>query len=364
MKNLFFSLLASLLLVGCCGEQSLSVIVENDVNFDRNNESVELPLAELYAKFGQDLSKVAVFENGIEIASQLTKDVLLFQASVAANSQNKYEIKINEVKTDFPSKVTGRLVPERKDDWSWENNVIAFRVYGPALEATGEISNGIDVWLKRTNELVIDKWYKNNVNYHVDHGEGMDAYKVGRTLGAGMLAPIVDGKFALGNNFITGTLLENGPIRTSVLLTYAPYNVGDVEVKETRVITLDAYSHFNKVTSTFSGDFEALPAAVGIILRGEGEEISKLDQAVAYSEPADPENGTTHIGVIMTDNCEFTEIDAHLAALTQVKNGEGVTFLTGAGWSKFGYANNASWKEEVVKQEIMMNNPLVVTIEK
>jgi len=41
---------------------------------------------------------------------------------------------------------TGRLVPERKDDFTWENNRSAFRLYGPALKATGEISNGMDFW--------------------------------------------------------------------------------------------------------------------------------------------------------------------------------------------------------------------------
>ena len=43
------------------------------------------------------------------------------------------------------AKVFGRHVPERKDDFAWENDRIAFRMYGPALEADGEISSGIDV---------------------------------------------------------------------------------------------------------------------------------------------------------------------------------------------------------------------------
>ena len=47
-----------------------------------------------------------------------------------------------------------------KDDFAWENDKIAFRMYGPALEADGEVSSGIDVWSKSTPRLVINDWYQ------------------------------------------------------------------------------------------------------------------------------------------------------------------------------------------------------------
>ncbi len=56
--------------------------------------------------------------------------------------------------------VFGRAIPERKDDFAWENKVVAYRIYGPALEATGEISSGIDVWSKRIPNFVVDSFYK------------------------------------------------------------------------------------------------------------------------------------------------------------------------------------------------------------
>ena len=84
-------------------------------------------------------------------------------------------------------KVFGRYVPERKDDFAWENDKIAFRMYGKALEATNENAFGIDVWAKRTDKMVLDKWYKTG-DYHADHGDGLDYYSVGFTLGAGDIA--------------------------------------------------------------------------------------------------------------------------------------------------------------------------------
>lgn len=55
----------------------------------------------------------------------------------------------------------GRAVPERYDDYAWENNKVAYRLYGPALETSPEklITPGIDVWVKCTEKLVIDEWY-------------------------------------------------------------------------------------------------------------------------------------------------------------------------------------------------------------
>ena len=42
---------------------------------------------------------------------------------------------------------------------AWENDRIAFRTYGPALQATGEKAFGYDIWVKRTNDLVVENRY-------------------------------------------------------------------------------------------------------------------------------------------------------------------------------------------------------------
>ena len=84
--------------------------------------------------------------------------------------------------SDLPAAAYAAFMPQRKDDIAWENERIAFRVYGPALEATGEISSGLDIWVKRTRKPIIEKWYY-AAEYHKDHGEGLDMYKVGPTRG-------------------------------------------------------------------------------------------------------------------------------------------------------------------------------------
>ena len=51
-----------------------------------------------------------------------------------------------------------RFIPERLDDFAWENDVVAFRVYGPALRGKG-VNSGIDCWFKRGEHPMIDKLY-------------------------------------------------------------------------------------------------------------------------------------------------------------------------------------------------------------
>ena len=92
-------------------------------------------------------------------------------------------------------KVYGRYVPERKDDFAWENEYAAFRMYGPALRPENP-SNGVDLWLKATPELIVDSfYYREHVlgkPYHINYGKGLDCYKVGHTCGAGGLVVMVD----------------------------------------------------------------------------------------------------------------------------------------------------------------------------
>src|ERR1700676_4219083 len=61
-----------------------------------------------------------------------------------------------------------RYVPERMDDIAWENDRIAYRLYGPALEKHEATGSGIDVWVKSTRKMIINEWYRRG-DYHADH---------------------------------------------------------------------------------------------------------------------------------------------------------------------------------------------------
>lgn len=248
---------------------------------------------------------------------------------------------------DLPAFAYGAFLPQRKDDFAWENDRIAFRVYGPALEATGEISSGLDVWCKRTRKPIVEKWYY-RADYHKDHGEGLDMYKVGPSRGCGAAGIWRDGKALVANNFVTWRLLENGPSRVTFELAYAPYDAAGVKVRETRRISLAAGSNLNQIENRFDweGGPDELQAVVGIIKRpgGRPPELAKDGSWMAYWEPEQPGNGSIGCGVVMSSPATFLDTKEELFLQTTVKRGQPLVYYAGAGWTRSGdFPDKDSW---------------------
>ncbi len=363
VSKLILTLLAAVVAISC-SSSSVKIKITNQSGVDGVVNTVEIPVAALQIDRSSAPYLVVKGADGVEIPSQLTyDDMLIFQMSLAPDQSATVEVSTTEVKPNYASKVSGRLVPERKDDWAWESDKIAFRIYGPALQATGEISNGLDVWVKSTSDLVIDKWYKSG-KYHDDHGEGLDYYKVGRSLGAGMLAPLKGKSFDLGLNFLKGETLDNGPIRYTFKVDYAPQQIEGGEVVESRIISLDAGSHFNKITSCFDSakSFE-FPAAIGVISHGKvAKQVGVIaPRVLAYSEPAHKKHGVTHVSVITLDDInEKMVVDKHLAIPVTMKSNTPTTFYSGAGWSKGGFESAESWNDYSIKVQKAIAKPYVV----
>jgi rhamnogalacturonyl hydrolase YesR len=171
-------------------------------------------------------------------------------------------------------RVVARFVPERKDDFAWENDLVAFRVYGPALRANPEDS-GFDCWLKRVPYPILDKWYfeqrtraphSNKIkSYHDDQGEGCDGYKVGNTRGCGGISLWADGKLHNSNAFVAHRLLENTPQRAVFELDYQS-KLGDKTVRETKHITVLMGQRLFQCESRFTIDGKpgAIDVAIGL----------------------------------------------------------------------------------------------------
>ena len=188
--------------------------------------------------------------------------------------------------------VYGRAVPERKDDFAWENGKVAYRVYGPALQATGEISSGIDVWSKRVSNLIINDWYAKDaegqrtknpaLTYHRDTGQGLDSYDVGPTRGCGGTAILSGGKFFVSKNYAHAEILADGPIRLQFRLRYAAWQAGGLEVTEDKIIALDAGTHMNKIQSTFSFEgMSSVRTGIGLATHADSQANASAEDGIA-----------------------------------------------------------------------------------
>jgi len=298
-----------------------------------------------------DLSRDDTQEYGVGAFLLAGEQVLKLHGYLAADARVAPTPPVEGEPQEQPRRAFGRHVPERMDDFAWENDRIAFRMYGPALQATGEISSGIDVWVKSTRRLVIDKWYKKD-DYHHDHGEGLDYYKVGPSRGCGGIG-IWDGKeLHVSKNWTRFKVLQNGPDKVVFELTYAPWKAGDREVREVKRITLEAGSNLNRIESTLESDKPGeLIVGIGITDRGgEGGRVwtDRKRGILAYWEPADPQHGHVGCGVIVDPSrlVDIRRAVGHHLVLVKVEPGKPLVYHAGAGWSKSGDFKDAdTWIE-------------------
>ena len=207
--------------------------------------------------------------SGYFLPTQRFENQLLVQVSLMPNETRKFTLCAlkHGQPSQFPTRLHARFVPERLDDFAWENDRMAFRVYGPALVAE-DGRGGIDIWTKRVRYPIVDKWYKAGpTKYHSDHGEGMDVYKVGQTLGCGGLGYLnKEGKLIPSPVFATSKVITKGPLRLQFTLTYPPVQIDAAKISETRTITMNAGEHFFKVTSSFKteGDTTGIRPVTGL----------------------------------------------------------------------------------------------------
>lgn len=308
-------------------------------------------------------------------------DELLFQADVTANGISKYVILIDSTVALPKSKRTtySRFVPERTDDYAWENNKVGFRTYGPDAQKRieqniegGTLSSGIDIWLKKIEYPVIDKWYAENVKsvgyYHIDHGEGYDPYHVGASRGNGGIGVWEKDSLYVSKNFISYKTIAVGPLRTIFDLSYAPWS--EYGIQETKRISLDLDSNFSKFEISLTSDKKVPDYTIGITLhdnKGEAK-ISKEQGIARHWEPID--DAFVGEGIVI----DPAIVDSAFAHVSQTKDQSNIlvvthpednklTYYAGFAWTKSRQVKDvAGWDAMLIKQQQIVANPLKVMV--
>lgn len=253
-------------------------------------------------------------------------------------------------------KVFGRYVPERKDDFAWENEYAAWRMYGPALRAENP-SNGVDLWLKASPELVVDSFYYREhvlgLPYHINYGKGLDCYKVGHTCGAGGLVVIADDATWIGGAYDRWEILEQSPTKLVFRLEYDSLLVAGHVLQEKITITAEAGEPMNRADVVLLGDYEGeLLVGGGIYMHDTIEHFEVYDHlgTVFYEEDALSDktaaqmnydyNGSTNQGriyiTVRTPDATVTDMqDGNLIAVKPYETGDTLTYYFGATWSEW-----------------------------
>ena len=265
-------------------------------------------------------------------------------------------------------KVMARAVPERADDFVFENDLIAGRFYGEALEGN-PTSPGIDIWVKLPGKLVADEWYEHAVNedpdyYHHNHG-GKDCYKVAVSLGGGASAPFIGGEIRFpATNYRSCEVLEQTPSRVRFALEYPAWEaVEGVPVSLRKEVTLEAGSYFAEVADyyTFPDSLGTLTIAAGIKLHGAQGTVESTHQGEgsfaiwehASDQSIEPEDGMVGVAVVaLQDNCVaecHPDLD-HAIVVGSVRSGEAFRYRFGSCWSKGDIKTADAWFAKVDEQ--------------
>lgn len=115
-------------------------------------------------------------------------------------------------------KVDVRHLPDRMDDFCWENPFCAMRAYGPKLampapEGQGFSSSGIDVFNKGVADTVLVDTIRRAMDegwsYHTPNRRCFDSYTVGAGRGCGGIARRgADGVIGSDGNWIEQHIIE------------------------------------------------------------------------------------------------------------------------------------------------------------
>ena len=262
-------------------------------------------------------------------------------------------------KPQAEKQVTARFVPERSDDFVFENNLVAGRFYGQALEGN-PTSPGIDIWVKLPGKLVAEEWYKgyqteSDEYYHHDHG-GKDCYKVAVSLGGGASAPLIDGELRFpATNFRSWDIVEETPEKVAFTLHYPEWEVDEgVKVSLDKTVTVVPNTYFCDVEDhyTFTGT-DSLVVAAGINLHTAQETVERVmclpDRVAIWEHASDqtyePEDGMLGVAVLMpeADQTFITADKTHLVACKRIVSGEPVRYSFGSCWSKGNIKTLEDW---------------------
>jgi len=378
---------------------ALTVTVSHDLALARPSETITIPWSEVNRALPGALiqrlvvkdAKGRVLPHQVTNVAPLAKDPknegaaygeLIFQHDFAAGEKRaSFTVeKSDTLNPVFPARAFARYVPERLDDFAWENDRVAHRTYGPALAAPAPagsgkevlVTSGLDLWFKRVDYPIVDRWYnKGHDHYHKDEGEGMDMYNVGKSRGAGGTGVWDGSTLATSTNYATWKVLANGPVRAVFELSYDAWDAAGTKVAEVKRFTVDAGHQLDQIDSTFtfSGP-QQLTVAVGL---NKTPSDKKQDPKIAIvrseSDPSllqwvqQASNGAIGLAIVLPGASGFAEDALNHLVLAKVESGKPLRYYAGAAWDRAGHiVSQEAWAAYVAQAAARAKNPVKVSL--
>ena len=372
--------------------------VKNPSSMERQ-DVVEIEAQKVFDELGIGGGRQLVITDGdrVEMPYQLTHDgKILVQVFLAPKASATIYIYKGVPKT-YRLDCNGRFYPNREDDLTWENDKCAWRFYGPKMHGKGV--SGFDIFTKNVTYPIQDQLYQNELTsygineqlkrqqragewaqvhrdlytYHRNRGQGMDAYTVGATLGAGAPALMEGNELLLPDVYEKAEILDNGPLRFTVKQTMYANREG---VVETRLITQDKGTHMAKFQIAYEGLKQPQTVCAGIVVHESQPDayvIQKKMGYVAYADAMDTpkgQNGQLYLGLVFPEKMKalkylpLSEKKAggigHVIGQTLYQPQQTFTYYAGSAWSRYDVPTMQVWQTLLEGYAQQLKQPLVV----
>ena len=361
---------------------SLMLRVENPAPIAREVETIavgwrmlaSLPgIAAMRVRVLDGVSRRELVSQALDADADGQPDSLLFQSGFAPREVRQFQVEAASPADSVRHGAHVLFVPER-EDVAWESDRIAFRIYGKKLwELENLHTNGIDVWPKRTRDLVLDEWYAaGHDSYHIDRGEGADFFQVGPTLGAGGTGIWREGTLFRGDNFLQHRLVADGPVRAIFELEYGAIDARGLRAAEYKRVSIDAGQNVFRQESTFQASAPGeLEVVVGLVKRAGM--VGSTSKAAAWAwlsgwGPIAPGTGGhgdlgTAVLVARSSLVDMNELDDHYITISRAQPGQPLVSYVGAGWTASRDFNRAEdWWRYLDNFAQRLEQPLAVQL--
>lgn len=202
---------------------------------------------------------------------------------------------------------------------------------------------------------------------------------VGPTLGCGTPALLDNGELIFPWCYDTFRVIENGPLRVSVQMDFAPVAKGsNTSVTEHRIATLDRGSNFVKMTVWYDGlDMPADVCAGFVIHEADTTSIELGNDYIHYADTtgdAKRHNCQIYVAAIFPEGAVETRKmmfdtptngnSGHAIGIHKgLKDGETFTYFFGSAWSQYDVRSQEEWHLQVKGHLQCCRQPLTYTIE-
>lgn len=353
--------------------------LKNALGFARQNETVEVEIAK-----DMNLSEMTLNdEDGKTIPFELCGEHgIRFQCSIGKGTAKMYTL--CEGTRQQPKKLTYAAIksPLSRNDIAWENNLCAYRMYSTVLLANEpNTGNGVDLWVKKTPELIVDAMYGVS-NYHTESEYGVDAFSVnGKRLGVGGVTHVSGGKLVVHGPHNKCVVNEDGALSSTFTLTYNNLEIDGVAYTKTLTVKTMAGSLLNKATVCYkpvkAGSGKPMTLAVALYQHTDMTSV-KVDGVAHIDNPGvagwaegKSEGTVTSAGARFFQGCyvpgtktKTQVIDHHLCVTIDYQPGTELIYYFGGGWNIFPegiYTSDDDWFDALDRFKESIEHPVVET---